>query len=371
MRNRVITILFCLLLAAGIGLHLFLPDRAYSGTEKRLLKQLPALPWADVRSGRFGDEIEEYLADQFPGRDAWVTVKTLAERLFGKRESGGVYFADDGYLIEIRKTLDAGQAEANLAALKKLQDALAEKGIPIRLMLVPTASDILSDKLPAFAPNADQQAVIARAKELGLNVTDVREALRTHSAEYIYYKTDHHWTSLGAYYAWAAWMEDRGEVPDPISAWTRERLCGNFRGTTWAKVNDLFAAWDTIDAYYKTERHTVDYNGGWYVTDSIYERKYLDGSDQYAVFLNSNQATAVVSGSGTGKLLILKDSYANCFAQFCADDWAETHLIDLRFFRGTVRNYIAEHGITEVLVLYNVPNFTEDAGLARCAAGLS
>ena len=127
-----------------------------------------------------------------------------------------------------------------------------------------------------------------------------------------------------------------------------------------------FAEYDVIDAYYKAEKHRVDYNNGNYVVDSIYERKYLDGTDQYATFLNSNQSTTVISGSGTGKCLILKDSYANCFAQFCVDDFVETHLIDMRFFRGSVQEYIEENGITEVLVLYNIPNFTSDTGIIRC-----
>ena len=368
MRNKVISILFCLLLAAGLGAHLLTPDRAFSDREKRSLRQAPTVSWKQIRSGEFGEAIEAYLADQFPARDGWVTVKTLAERLSGKRESGGVYFADDGYLIEIHRSLDAAQASKNLAALLELQQALEGAGIPLRLMLVPTAAEVLSDKLPAFAPNADQRAVIAAAKDLGLHVTDVSEALSAHREEYIYYKTDHHWTSLGAYYAWAAWMLDRGETPDPRSAWIREVLCDNFRGTTYAKVNDPLAPYDTIEAWYKTLDHRVDYNEGWYVADSIYERKYLQGSDQYAVFLYSNQATAVVSGEGKGKLLILKDSYANCFAQFCVDDYAETHLIDLRFFRGSVRQYCADHGITEVLVLYNIPNLCADTALARCAS---
>ena len=366
MKSKLIPILFCLLLAAGAVTHAVTADKYYSEAEKRTLKQFPALSWKDIRSGKFGDAMEEYLADQFPARNGWVTVKTLSEKLSGKKESGGVYFADDGWLIEIQTGFPYDSPMANLKAVKKLQDALAEKGVTLRVMLVPTAAAILSDKLPACAPNARQSAVIDIAKEQGLNVVDVTDARTEHKDEYIYYKTDHHWTSLGSYYAYAAWMEARGKAAEPISAWKREQLCDNFRGTTYSKVNDPFAPYDTIDAYYKDVPHTVDYNGGDYVTDSIYERKYLEGTDQYAVFFNSNQSTTVVSGGGTGKCLILKDSYANSFAQFCIDDFAETHLIDLRFFQHSVRKYAEENGIDEVLVLYNIPNFCVDAAVALC-----
>ena len=74
----------------------------------------------------------------------------------------------------------------------------------------------------------------------------------------------------------------------------------------------------------------------------------------------------VVKGGGTGKCLILKDSYANCFAQFAVDDFEETHLIDMRFFRGTVKKYIEENAIDEVLVLYNIPNFASDMAVMMC-----
>lgn len=362
MRNKIITMLFCLLLVAGIVSSILVPDCYYSENEKRTLKQFPEITLADIYSGKFGEELEKYLADQFPGRDSWVAVKTLAERLSGKTEIGGVYYGEDGYLIDTNTSYSVKQAAVNINALKKLQNALK---IPFRVMLVPTASEILSDKLPLFAPTMEQSAILAYAQEQELNIVDVTDVLKARSGEYIFYKTDHHWTSLGAYYAYVVWMQEKGQAVPLLSDWTKETLCDSFRGTTYAKINDPFASFDTIDAYYKKTAHRVDYNNGNYVTDSIYERKFLEGSDQYATFLNSNQATTVVLGDGSGKLLIIKDSYANCFAQFVVDDYEETHLIDLRFFRGDIREYVAENEITEVLVLYNIPNFISDSSISN------
>lgn len=336
MRNKVISILFCVMLAAGIGASAILPDRYYSESEKRTLKQFPTLTAEEIFDGKLGDEIEQYLAEQFPARDGWVTVKTLAELASGKREIGGVFFADDGYLIEAHKSLPSKQAKTNIAALKMLSDSLAKSNIEMRVILAPTASQILSKKLPPFAPNANQSAVIEYARTQGLNVVDVTGALSGHKDEYIFYKTDHHWTSLGAYYAYAEWRRAKGETPEPI------------------------------DAYFKREQHEVNYNNGEYVTDSIFEEKFLNGSDRYAVFFNSNQAVTKINGSGSGKILIIKDSYANCFGQFVVDDYAETHLIDLRFFTGKVTDYIRENGIAEVLALYNIQNFSTDISAARC-----
>ena len=108
----------------------------------------------------------------------------------------------------------------------------------------------------------------------------------------------------------------------------------------------------------------MSYNNGQYETDSIYERKYLSGSDQYAVFLNSNQAQTVIQGSGkSGKLLLIKDSYGNTFSQFPVEDYAEVHVLDLRFFKGDVVEYAKENSITDTLVLYGAQNFVKDTNI--------
>ena len=359
MRNQITISVFCALILAGTVSGIVVPDKTYSANEKRKLTQKPEISVTNLISGKFGDDLESYLADQFPARDSWVTAKTFAELVSGKRESGGVYFAKDGYLIDRFVSYKAKQLKANVAALKALSDKL---DIPVKVMLVPTAAQILSDKLPTFAPNLDQKKLLDYAKSQGLDVVDVVDELSAHSDEYIYYKTDHHFTSLGAYYCYAAWKAAKGESAEPITAWKSEILCDNFRGTTYAKVNYPLAPFDTITAYYKAD-HSVIYNGGAYVSDSIYERKYLDGSDQYAAFLNSNQAQTVIQGSGEGKLLIIKDSYANTFAQFVVDEYTEVHLIDPRFYRGSVSDYVAENGIDEVLTIYNIPNFAADTAV--------
>ena len=359
MRNRIIIGIFCALILSGSAAEILVPDKTYSASEKRKLAQIPTVSVTNLISGKFGGDLENCLADQFPARDSWVTAKTFTELASGKREIGGVYFAKDGYLIDAFTSYKAKQVKTNVAALKELSDKL---DVPMKVMLITTAAQILTDKLPSFAPNLDQKKLLEYAKAQGLDTVDVFDELLAHNDEYIYYKTDHHFTSLGAYYCYSAWKEAKGESTEPITAWKSEILCDNFRGTTYAKVNYPLAPYDTITAYYKTE-HKVNYNGGAYVADSIYERKYLDGSDQYAVFLNSNQAQTVIEGSGTGRLLIVKDSYANTFAQFTVDEYAEVHLIDPRFFGGSVSEYAAENGIDEVLVIYNIPNFAADTAV--------
>lgn len=360
MRNKIITSFFCLLLAVSALIGLLMPDRYYSEREKRTLTQKPKFTVANFISGEFSDELEKYLTDQVPLRDGWVTMKTYMELTIGKRESVGVYICKDKYLMDKFTSYSKKQLVANAAALVDLQEKLAAEGISMNTILVPMAAQVLTDKLPAYAPVADYAAILQVLTDAGVDTTDVLSALVAHSSENIYYRTDHHWTSLGAYYAYCAW---RGIEPN-VDEWTQEVLCDDFYGTTWNKVPLPTVPAEEITAWYKHINRSVSYNNGQYETDSIYERKYLSGSDQYAVFLNSNQAQTVIEGSGkSGKLLLIKDSYGNTFSQFPVEDYAEVHVLDLRFFKGDVTEYAKENGITDTLVLYGTQSFVKDTRL--------
>lgn len=360
MRNKTVTFFFCLLLTVSALAGLIMPDRYYSEREKRTLTQKPQFTIADYISGKFSDKLESYLTDQVPLRDEWVTMKTYMELTVGKRESGGVYICKDKFLMDKFTSYSKKQLTANATALSDLQEKLAAEGISMNTILVPMAAQVLTDKLPAYAPVADYADILKALTDSGVDTVDVIDCLAAHKSENIYYRTDHHWTSLGAYYAYCAW---RGIEPT-TDDWTQEVLCNNFHGTTWNKVPLPFVPAEEITAWYKHANRHVSYNNGEYETDSIYERKYLSGSDQYAVFLNSNQAQTVIEGSGeSGKLLLIKDSYGNTFSQFPVEDYAEVHVIDLRFFREDVVEYAVENGITDTLVLYGTQNFVKDTNL--------
>ena len=124
--------------------------KEYSETEKRELQQMPKVRWQSVRKGKFQKKYEKYLADQFPGRDSWVRLQTDVSRVVGKTESNGVYFGKDGYLLEHYETSDFEneQSEKNEQALVKFVKKMSKKR-NISVMLVPTKTWIMQEKLPA------------------------------------------------------------------------------------------------------------------------------------------------------------------------------------------------------------------------------
>jgi hypothetical protein len=368
MNAKATVIVFCALLFGIAGLNLAQPDRAVSESENRYLQQMPGFSWVSLADGRFTAGFESYVTDQFLLRDRWVGAKTMAERAAGRMSSKGVYFAAGNSLIEMFGSVDREAYRRNLGYVAGFAERVETGlGVPVSTMLVPTAPAILRDKLPPFAPEPDQEALLAEAAGLLPGFVNVTEALRGHSAEAIYYRTDHHWTSLGAFYAYNCWRGARGLEARSPGDYSTETLTEDFYGTTWSKASLYTIPPDTMEAWVPAAAGevTVSYNRDEATAASVYERGFLAVKDKYSVFLGENQPLVQINTGAEGgkRLLLVKDSYANSFAQLLLADYSEIHLIDPRFFRESAYEYIAANGITEVLVLYNLKGFAGDQSL--------
>lgn len=363
MKNRIIAFYFVLMLVFGAVFETMTPDREYSEQEKRnLMQRSDILKNTDRMGKRFGDNVEEYLTDQFPKRDNIVTIKTMSDIIMGKREAGGVFIGKDNYLIDTFPEYDKKIFNKNLKNMAEFRKKLAENKIQCREMLVPASVEILSDKLPKYACHISQKKLISEAGQKVPGIIDITDVLKAHKNEQIYYKSDHHWTSMGAYYAYVEWKKSLGMRAKPLSSWKKEILCDDFKGTTWNKVSLPGTKYqDEIIGYYHNKKRRVSYNNDYYVADSIYENSYLKGKDKYGVFFNSNQVLTTIQGGGKkGKLLLVKDSYANTFAQFVIDDYKEVQMIDMRFFRGDLASYTISNKFDDVLVLYGCSGFATE-----------
>ena len=368
MHSKTTIAVFCLLLG-GLGLlNLAAPSKQFSENENRYLKQMPKLSTPALLDGSFMKDFDAYVIDQFILRDSWVGMKTLAERSLGKSSSGGVYFARDGFLLEMFDSVGREQYAKNLAYVRDFSRYAAENHeVQANTILVPTAALPLEDKLPAFAPEVDQAALLRQAAQSIPGFVDVSNSLLAHHDEYIYYRTDHHWTTLGAFYAYNDWRTQTGDPAKGLDQFDQETLSDRFYGTTYTKASLYTAKPDTITAFIAKAGGTitVDYNAGALVSDSVYEPSYLSKRDKYSVFLNANQPTVhIATGQQNGRrLLLVKDSYANTFVQMLLDDYEEIFVIDLRYFKASVRDYIAEKEITDSLILYSLKGFADDANL--------
>lgn len=348
---------------------LFHGDRLYSETENRLLATRPAVSRESILSGRFGEAYEAYVTDQFVSRDKWIGIKTGMDILLQKKEINGVYLGADGYLIE--QHLPEDYSELLVTKRTALLQKLVEQW-DATVMLVPTADNILTDKMPASAPCYDQAALLEQiAAQVGEDrYVDVYGSLKAHAEEEIYYHSDHHWTSLGAYYGYLAWAEHMGETPYQYNPDTMVTVSEDFLGTLHSKTN-LGGRRDNIQYFPATERRpvTVTYDFD-RVTDTYYEESYLEGKNQYGFFLDDNHAFVRIDTKyRSGRtLFVIKDSYANCMIPLLTPHYRTIYVVDLRFYHGRLSALMKqtepEEGM-DVLVLYNCIHFLEEFSYAE------
>lgn len=377
--SAVITLLLLGGLILGLSVaDFFTKDRMYSEYENRMLAKKPQFSLQALFSGSFAEDYEAYITDQFTGRDNWIFIKTMTDVALGKKEVNGVYLAKDGTLIQKHapEDIDVAEVEKKLVLLKELfnwQEDRQDIG-NLYVMTVPTSDNILTEKLPDYAPIYSQSDFIAHIKEtVGEEyVIDVQETLNAHREEKIYYGTDHHWTTLGAYYGYLEWAATLGVEPVDYEV---DMVSTNFLGTMHSQARVPVEP-DTIEAYIPQvlrgdagNAMQVYYDLSEESHDTLYEAKYLDTKNQYGYFLDDNHPfieinTGVTDEEAKGKtLFILKDSYANCFVPFLTEHYETIYVMDLRYFRGKLFPFMEEYaaeGNMDILVLYNVIHFIEE-----------
>lgn len=354
--QAVTAILFCAFLAGFGLLHILLPDRTFSQVENRTLARMPEFSWSALADGSYTAKLETYLEDQFPLRDGWMGLKNRYEYLLGKREFHGVYLCGDRLIHKIE---DVSRAEQNITCLQKLTGLT---DLPVYIGLIPTAAEVYRDALPAGSENFDQTAYLEKVRESVPNAVwvDIAQTLTDHRREQLFYRTDHHWTSLGAYYGYGALMEALGEQPEPLG--TPETVSDDFYGTLYSTSGIHWLTPDTIERYVSGESVTVEnFEKG--ETHGLYVDSFLGEKDKYASFLGGNTPLYIIrnpeAASGE-KLLVVRDSYSDAMAPFLSQYFAEIHLVDLRYYRTSVAEYARENGMDRIFVCYSVENFVKD-----------
>jgi hypothetical protein len=303
-------------------------------------------------------EAEEYVSDQIVLRDGWVALKALGEKITGKQENNGIYFAAGDTLI---RRIDEPDPEILTKNIETMNDFLAQTDAKVLFGLIPSAADIWRDRLPAGAPSADEAAWIEEISgRMTAPAIDLHDTLQRHSAEDIYYRTDHHWTSLGAFYGANAILEAAGLEPLNRNDYQRQTVSEGFLGTNYSSACAWWTEPDTIEAYVSEEGKTVTSNfTGREEPGRLYAPERLGTKNQYAYFLGGNQPLCVIRSQSEGpKLLVLRDSYSDCLAPFLSERFGEVHLFDLRYNRLSPVDYIREQEIDLVLILYSFETFT-------------
>ncbi|KPV61362.1 hypothetical protein QJ48_00050 [Paenibacillus sp. A3] len=370
--QSIIAMLLLLFLGGVLIVNLCKPSAPFSEAENRSLEQLPKLSLHSLVSGKFTSGFEKYISDQFMARDFWIGVKSDTDQAMGKKESNGVYLGKDGYLIQKFTPPVDGDLEMKVNAVHSL--AKAAPGLRTFVMLVPIAASVLADKLPDYAPAGEELAYLDQVKrslQRDIRFVDVYPALHAQRERSVYYKTDHHWTTRGAFYAYLELSKRMGLTPKKEEDFTIRQVTDEFYGSLYSKSGFRHVEPDRIELYMPKAGGscTVEYVEEGRTSDSMYAMDNLGKKDKYTVFFDGNHSfIQITTGLRNGtKLLVVKDSYANSLIPFLTGHFSEIYVVDPRYYEKDLKALIQERQIRDVLLLYNANTFFEDPSLHQLA----
>lgn len=348
-----------------LALNILTPDREFSQQENRYLQTLPPFSLKSLFAGDFTADFEKYTSDQFVWRDWWTSLKARCELATGKKENNSVYYCEDDTLIT---RFTAPEAEVLMENTSFINDLVDNVQSPVYLALIPGAAEVQSDKLPENAPADSQQAVIeAVYSESRAENVDMLSPLIEHKDEYIFYRTDHHWTSLGAFYGCNALRGAWGLDAAALTTYDRETVTDSFYGTTHSSSGFSWVQPDDMEIFVPDDGTAVvtNYSSSVPEVTGLYDESHLKEKDKYAIFLGGNTPRATIETGHGDKpsLCIIRDSYTDCLLPFLLEDFSRIDLIDLRYYKSSLSQYINERQFDMVLVMYSVSNFCEDENL--------
>ena len=381
MRKYLSVIVFlCVIFGFTIG-SAVVPSKKFSEMEKRNLQQKPKVSVSSVVKGSYQKKYEKYLSDQFFLRDKWVNIYAQLEKNTGKKEINNVYIGKDDYLIEkySERDFDDELQKMNVKNLALFLDACSEElgKSNVTCMFVPSKIDVLRNKLSVLEEDYDGSKIVERVwskvknKDRVVNLADV---LKKRSNEYIYYRSDHHWTTLGAYYAYQEYEKLNGRTAPALKEYKQKVVFDDFLGTTYSKShvpvkNDEVTTFSRGD-----EKVSINGNNGEFTSNSFYfEDVAKKSSDRYQLFFSKNTGKIEVTTSAKNNkvLLVLKDSYANCFIPFLSNEYSKIIMIDYRYTKMKMKQIFRQYPeITNVLVIYNIEKFRKDTHISSLQMSL-
>lgn len=361
-------LLFFIFLFGFALLNLLWPMREQSELENRKLAKPPAFSVKALLSGQWATGFASYMQDQVAGRDGWINAECAVNAmLFQKVEESDILLGADHWLFTKFFTVNdatAAQLEKNLTAVT---DFAARYPGRVTFLLAPSASVIYPEELPAYAPMADENALLdaifARVATVA-DVIDLRPDFTAAKEQYLYFKTDHHWTPEGAYLGYSRFCSLKGLTPFDRAAHEAVTI-PDFYGTHASAARPWNGQSDRI-TYYPLDNPLTVYQitgEAQYTatkTENLINTDKFATRDKYAAFLDGNNGYSTIEGNGTGSILVVKDSYANSLIPYLTANYAKIGVVDFRGFGYGLDSTIEKEQYDEILVLYNFQTFISD-----------
>ena len=325
------------------------PDMKINEIENKILTQFIMPDAENIKNGKFMSNFENYVSEQFPFRNTFIYIKNTFNYLLGNREFRNIYVTENRLLEKFK--LNKHILGKNIDSINNITYST---NIPTDILIIPTSIAFYNDELPNYAISDNQNNVLNDIScELIGNFYNPYSVLDNHKDEYIYFKTDHHWTQLGARYVY----EDmyKKNISSEYS-----KVADDFKGSYYSKALLPNMKGDEIFAYkeFNNFNITFDFDNS---SSTLYDEKKLNTKNKYQYFLNGDPGYGIIEGSGVDEILIFKDSFAHNFIPFLAKDYSKIHIVDPRYYALNVLEYIEKNPkINKILFIHNINTLNTD-----------
>lgn len=346
-RDTLFTIVL-MVICIGLMIGTFFTDKnPYSQVENRYLAKLSF------------DNLDEYVSDYFPFRTELISIKNHVEKALGKTLINGIYLADDDYLIP-----QFVESDKKDVVIEVINNYAKDKTVDV--MLVPDSIAINKDKLKRALIDSEEKDIDYFYKNLNTNNINLIDSFKEYEDEekYLYYHNDHHWTSDGAFLAYREYMKSIGMKID--ENFQRVMVSDDFYGTSSSLVLGL-AKPEKIYIYDYKNNLELEYVNENTKSNSLYNMEYLEKKDQYAMFLDGNHALIHITNKDLddGSILVIKNSYANCFIPFIVNNFRDVYVMDMRYYNDNVSEFTDANSIDRTMILYNIENLYSDLSIVK------
>lgn len=346
------------------------PVRAFSEMENRELKTSSQFTMSRLFKGDFQSQYEKVVADQFVGRDEWITLKSMTESALLKTENNGVIYGKNGALFGKLTSYNQEQLTKNIGFLQQF----AEKHDNVTFGVIPSGYTYSTDQLPRGSGQIDQMPIIEdiqKSLDDSIQWFDVAGLLAAQKSESLYYNTDHHWRGTTAYLAYTALCEQFELEPVAEEELTLREV-EDFYGSYFSKCKKAGTKPDTLTFYDLPFQVAATVDGA--QKDGWYDAAQLEKRDKYGAFLYGNGGLTILSradsqtkdtNSETSRLLLIKDSFSNALAPLFLNNFDEVYIVDLRSYPMGMTKLCEETDFDEIVVLYNFENLESDTNFYR------
>lgn len=371
MKEKLLTLLFIITIGSLSVVNILSPSKVFSSKENRYLQQFSKPTIDNIMSNKFATDFEKYSSDQFIMRNKWIGLKTFSEKLLLKKDNERVYFGKNGYLFDVEKQIDEDQYNKNITYINDFYKNLKQvnNDISFNALFVPTKATVEKDKLPLYAPVLDEEILYNNiSKDLNAKIKMINPIQTLEDNEDVYYKTDHHWTTFGAFLAYQQLLNSLNIEPLSIENFKVTNVSDDFLGSAYRKANFYLNNPDTIERF--TSKDHIDLNVTYNKkerSDSLYFNDFLDKADKYSYFMGGDHGIVEIKTSikNNKKIIIVKDSFANAFIPFLSNHYQEIYVIDTRYYNGSIIDLVKDKNIEEVLMLYNMQTYVKEKTLSK------